>query len=202
MENPLLIYSAYFVAIVSLIGNYIQYRIKRGDDKKASLRDKRFNLYTEYFSKVDRVNSQLYLAQNSQEVQDKIKDLVATMAKISSGGGTKEDTEFVRKKYGEIMTEQSEILTNWVREQNALLDEVNKLKLIASEEVASILERYSEVMQRALESSAELPMQAALSGPGQMNLESMLDYGELQNELKSIRKDLHSAMRKDMGVEE
>ena len=202
MDNPLLVYSAYLLALVSLVGNCIQYRIKRRDDSKASLREKRFKLYTEYFAKVDRTNSQLYLAQHSQEVQDKLQELMHILARVSSGEGTAEDFALVQQQHSEIMQEQAAIMTAWIREQNVLLDEINKLKLVASNEVASLLDRYSEVMQRALESSAGLPVEMALAGPGQMNWELMLDYRKVQDELKSVRADLQQAMRKDMGVEE
>lgn len=201
MENPLLVYSAYLLAIVSLVGNYIQYRARRRDEARTSLRDKRYSAYSDYFNKVDRVNSQLYLTQHSQEVQDELQDFMAVLARVNSGGGTLDDDLLIRKQYGQIMQKQLAAITSWIREQNILLDEVNKLKLIASPKVANILDKYSAVVEKAATSSAGLPIEMAMSGPGQTNWDLVLDYGRVQEELKSVKAELHHAMRKDIGVE-
>ncbi|GAB5535130.1 MAG: hypothetical protein Rubg2KO_13790 [Rubricoccaceae bacterium] len=201
MDNPLLVYSAYLLAIVSLLGNYVQYRIRRRDEARTSLRDKRYSAYSDYFNKVDRANSQLYLTQHSQEVQDELQNFMSLLARVSAGNGTPDDAILINEQYGLIMQNQLAAITSWVREQNVLLDEVNKLKLIASPEVASILARYSAVVEEALSSSAGLPVEMALSGPGATNWDLLLDYGQIQDKLKAVKAELHQAMRKDIGVE-
>ena len=199
MENPWITYSGYILALLALLGNFWQYWIKRKDDEKRDLREKRYNICTEYFSKVDRVNTQLYQAQLSEELQEEMMEFMDLLTKVSSGG-TPEQALEVHQRYTSVMGKYSRTLAVWVKEQNILLDEINKVRLIASEEVAVLLERYGKAIEKIAESSIGLPIEMALGGLGQMDWGLVLNYGQLMEELKSIKSELYTAMRKDMGV--
>jgi hypothetical protein len=67
--------------------------------------------------------------------------------------------------------------------------------------VAGLLDDYRDAVQSVIESSMGLPIEFAMKGPGYVDFEAMLHYGKVMEELKRIKRELHSAMRQDIGVE-
>ena len=202
MENPWLAFSGYIIAAVSIAANLWQVRLRRKADKEKEIRERRYEVYSEYLSKLDAVNSKLYTAQFSEEMQNDILDLFRQISEAASSESvSSEQAAELQSRFIGLMSKNFEIMSEWMEEQNKLLDELNKVRLVASDEVAELLDDYSDAVQSVIESSMGLPMEFAMKGPGHVDFETMLHYGKLMEELKRIKRELHSAMRRDIGVE-
>ena len=128
--------------------------------------------------------------------------LIQQASEAASKPGQDSDTKAeISSKHTEIMKKHFSILSAWIEEQNKLLDEMNKVRLVASPKVADLLDDYSEAVQPVIESTIGLPIEFALSGPQRINFETVLNYGQLMQELKRIKSELHTAMREDIGIE-
>ena len=68
MEHLLVTYSGYFIALIASATTYWQFRQRRKAEKQKEIRNRRYEVYTEYLSKIDSINSKLYLAQTSEEL--------------------------------------------------------------------------------------------------------------------------------------
>lgn len=202
MNDLLITYSGYFLALISAGVNIWQRRQRRKATKQKEIRERRFQVYSDYLSKIDEVNSKLYTAQFSEEMQNEMTELFRDMSRAASSDEvSEEEQDELQSRFTNLMVGNFELLTEWMEEQNKLLDEMNKVRLVASPEVADLLDDYSDAVQSVIQSSVGMPLEFAAKGPGNVNFETLLNYGQLMEELNRIKRELHSAMREDIGVE-
>ncbi|HLA64081.1 MAG TPA: hypothetical protein VK610_06615 [Rhodothermales bacterium] len=213
MGTTLINYSVYFLAAAGWFVAYLQFRqrhkaevaqihLRDSLDEARALRERRSAVYSEYFAKVDRLNSQLYLAQTSEEMEQETRRLMAALTEWSARDRTPEAEAEVRGRYAAIMEKHWEIMRGWVKESNTLLDELNRVRFIGSSDVVALLDRYTASLEALLTSCALLPVQMILAGPGQFDLEQALNYARATTELRVVTRELHAAMRKDVGVQD
>jgi Txe/YoeB family toxin of Txe-Axe toxin-antitoxin module len=191
----------YLIAAVSLLVNLVLYYLKDKSEKELfeikqkyedekGLRDKRYSVYKEYLTKLDTVNSTLYLNQNSEKMKQKVTEV---FEQIKSNPNNLE-------KYFNLMKEQFDLIIDWMRENNKLLDEINAVKLVGSEKVFNILEDYQRITKESLEATAKFTFEVAFLGPGNFSLEAMMNYSQRYEELQTIKRELEKAMREDIGI--
>ncbi|MFA3782095.1 hypothetical protein ABRY23_03420 [Melioribacteraceae bacterium 4301-Me] len=190
----------YLIAAVSLLVNLVLYYLKDKSDKELvkikhkyedekGLREKRYSVYKEYLTKLDTINSTLYLSQNCEKMRQKV---VEVFEQVKSNPNNLD-------KYAEVMKEQFELIVEWIKENNKLLDEINAVKLVSSKKVFDILENYQKITKESLEATAGFTFEVAFMGPGNFSLDSMLNSTKKYEELQKIKLDLEKAMREDIG---
>ena len=149
MPDWIITYSGYILFIITSILAFIKIKVEANSRKKAELelikfkqefdeklvlREKRYQTYKEYLSKLDSINTGLYSQQFSEEMVDEINDAYDSIVK--------DPTDL--SKYLEVMKKQSKFLLQWMRQQNTLLDEFNSFRLICSDEILSLINRSEE----------------------------------------------------------
>jgi hypothetical protein len=191
----------YFIAAVSLLVNLVLYYLKYKADRELvnikhqyedekGLREKRYTVYKEYLTKLDTINSTLYLSQNSDKMRKKAAEV---FEQVKSNPNNFD-------KYAELMKEQFELIVDWMKENNKLLDEINAVKLVSSKKVFDILEDYQRITKESLEATAGFTFELAFLGPGNFSIDSMLISTKKYEELQKIKLDLERAMREDIGI--
>jgi len=191
----------YFIAAVSLLVNLVLYYLKYKADRELvnikhqyedekGLREKRYTVYKEYLTKLDTINSTLYLSQNSDKMRKKAAEV---FEQVKSNPNNFD-------KYAELMKEQFELIVDWMKENNKLLDEINAVKLVSSKKVFDILEDYQRITKESLEATAGFTFELAFLGPGNFSIDSMLNSTKKYEELQKIKLDLERAMREDIGI--
>lgn len=191
----------YFIAAISLLVNLILYYLKYKSDRELvtikhqyedekGLREKRYSVYKEYLTKLDIINSTLYLNQNSEKMRQKAAEV---FEQVKSNPNNLD-------KYVELMKEQFELIVDWMKENNKLLDEINAVKLVSSKKVFTILEDYQRITRESLEATAGFTFELAFFGPGNFSIDSMLNSTKKYEELQKIKLDLEKAMREDIGI--
>lgn len=191
MFDPLLVYSVYVVALLSLLFNLFQYWLRRKDNELVARREKRYEVYKEYLSKLDSASSRLYQAQASEEVME---GWSTYFEKLLAG-------EDIVEEFGRLIMLNFESTRVWMMEQNKLLEEINAVRLVGGTEVNSLLDEYTQAVQSLKEATASLPFEIIAGGPGHFPAETAQAYGSAYESLEGIRSKLHTAMRKDIGIE-
>ena len=143
--KALLEYSIYFLFAASLIGNIVQYFVARRDERKRVLQQRRYEVYTEYLSKLDRTNERLSLAQNSEASRDKMQSFLGRL-----GSASPEHHQQLKDEYSQLMREQMELLLDWRTEVRALSYEANKARLLASDKTEQLIVELEEALSSTL----------------------------------------------------
>lgn len=191
----------YLIATISMLVNLVLFYLKYKSDKELvsvkhkyedekGLREKRFIVYKEYLTKLDTINSTLYLNQNSEKMRQKLIE-VFEQAKTNPQN---------LDKYFDLMKDQFDLIIDWMKENNKLLDEINAVKLVSSKKVFDILEDYQRITKESLEATAGFTLEIAFLGPGNFSIDSMMNYTKKYEELQKIKGDLEKAMREDIGI--
>jgi len=184
----------YILLGLSLLANIVQYIIKRRDDEAKELRDRRFHIYGEYFAKLDNVNAQLYAAQTSDEVLQEVRSLMDFAALHPN------EKQTLLQKYAALMQRLTATLIDWMKEQATLIDEISKLRLVASPQVVAVLDQYVESVRSQVQASVTMAIQTSVLPPGQFDPEVMKEYTTTLNALNKMRTDLLTLMRRDVGT--
>ena len=192
-SDTLITYSGYILFIIGAILSFfkIKYEIKKRNesDELVSIRDKRFNIYKEFLSKLDLMNSELYYQQFSEEAIKKTNEIVEKI-KIN---------HLDISGYYDFIQYQANILFEWIRNYNKYLEELNQLRLIGSAELITLLDKYQDKVKGYLEANAQSMLMHQVSLPGHFDLTVVENYVNNLNELNEIRKQLGKQMRLDIG---
>lgn len=162
---------------------------KKEYENLTSIREKRFNVYKDFLSKIDLMNSELYDKQFSEESMNKASSVIEGI-KISP---------YNLSAYYEFIQFQFQILLDWMRRYNKYLDELNELRLVGSPEILNILDEYQYKVKKYLEANAESLLMHTTSLPGNFDVAVVSNFASNLNDLTMIRKKLEAQMRKDIG---
>lgn len=183
--------------LASLVLYYLKYKaekelvsIKHKYEDGKDLREKRYSVYKEYLTKLDTINSTLYLNQNSDKMRQQI---VEVFEQVKANPHNLD-------KYFNLMKVQFDLIIDWMRENNKLLDEINAVKLVGSKRVFDILEDYQRITKESLEANAGFMFDVAFLELGNFSIDSMMNNTKKYEELQSIKRDLEKAMREDIGI--
>jgi len=195
MDAFLIKYGGYVLFFLGAIYSIfkIRYEIKKKKEYEnlASIREKRFNTYKDFLSKLDLMNSELYNKQYGEESTKKATEIIE---------GIKKNPNDLTSYYDYIQF-QYQLLTEWMQKYNLYLDELNELRLVGSSEIINLLDKYQYKVKEYLEANAESMLMHSTNLPGSFDISVVSNYVTKQQELNDIRKKIELQMRKDIGNE-
>jgi len=195
MDTFLIKYGGYVLFFLGAIYSIfkIRYEIKKKKEYEnlASIREKRFNTYKDFLSKLDLMNSELYNKQYGEESTKKATEIIE---------GIKKNPNDLTSYYDYIQF-QYQLLTEWMQKYNLYLDELNELRLVGSSEIINLLDKYQYKVKEYLEANAESMLMHSTNLPGSFDISVVSNYVTKQQELNDIRKKIELQMRKDIGNE-
>ena len=205
MPDWIITYSGYFLLIITTIIAFLKIRyeskerkkaeiellkLKQEHEDKSALREKRYQTYKEYLSKLDSINDGLYSKQFNEDMMKEINETFESIVKNPDD----------LTKYFEIIKKQSQFLFDWMRDQNKLLEELNGFRLICSDEILSLIDEYTDLAHSALEATVEINSNMLASLPGKFDKELMKKYADKYDRLREIKKRIEELMRKEIGA--
>lgn len=195
MDEYLIKYGGYILfflgAIYSIFKIGYEVKKKKEYENLASIREKRFNTYKDFLSKLDLMNSELYNKQFGEESNKKAIEIIE---------GIKKNPNDLTSYYDYIQF-QYQLLTEWMEKYNIYLDELNELRLVGSSEIINLLDEYQYKVKGYLETNAESMLMHSTNLPGSFDISVVSNYVKKQQELNDVRKKIESQMRKDIGNE-
>ena len=195
MDEYLIKYGGYILfflgAIYSIFKIGYEVKKKKEYENLASIREKRFNTYKDFLSKLDLMNSELYNKQFGEESNKKAIEIIE---------GIKKNPNDLTSYYDYIQF-QYQLLTEWMEKYNIYLDELNELRLVGSSEIINLLDEYQYKVKGYLETNAESMLMHSTNLPGSFDISVVSNYVKKQQELNDVRKEIESQMRKDIGNE-
>lgn len=186
-------YSGYILLVIG--GIFSLYKIRYEITKRkefediASIREKRFNVYKDFLSKLDLMNSELYSQQFSEESKLKANAVIEQV----------KNNPLNLDGYYEFIKYQTEIIMNFMENYNKYLDELNQLRLVSSKELLELLDKYQEKSKQYLEANGQSMIMHQINLPGQFDFDIISNYGKQLEELILIRKKMEQQMRIDIG---
>ena len=192
MDEYLIKYGGYILfflgAIYSIFKIGYEVKKKKEYENLASIREKRFNTYKDFLSKLDLMNSELYNKQFGEESNKKAIEIIE---------GIKKNPNDLTSYYDYIQF-QYQLLTEWMEKYNIYLDELNELRLVGSSEIINLLDEYQYKVKGYLETNAESMLMHSTNLPGSFDISVVSNYVKKQQELND---EIESQMRKDIGNE-
>jgi len=161
--------------------------------EEINLRNQRSEVYKNYFSKLDSINSELYQNQAkviSEEWPSFVENLINNRPQSLI-------------QYQKMMKAAGNALFNWVENYNRLRDELTTIRLYGSTNVKAKLEIYEQKFQEVIQQTMLFPIVNILdNGLEENNFDTSLSYHKVYEELQILREELHNAMRLDLGIKD
>ena len=174
MDEYLIKYGGYILfflgAIYSIFKIGYEVKKKKEYENLASIREKRFNTYKDFLSKLDLMNSELYNKQFGEESNKKAIEIIE---------GIKKNPNDLTSYYDYIQF-QYQLLTEWMEKYNIYLDELNELRLVGSSEIINLLDEYQYKVKGYLETNAESMLMHSTNLPGSFDISVVSNYVKKQ----------------------
>ncbi len=201
MQEALIRYSGYFLALIAFIFAIIQHHLRRRTEianlkfqqehaDETSRREKRFSVYREYLNKLDGINSKLSAGMSADMVAQE------TTAMLESIFNNPDDLSGVATYLAKIQ----QFSVTWAQEQNKALEELNGLRLVCSEPILSMLDDYADAARSYLQETSQMLQHMDVTNPQAMIKADKTKLMETYEKLKKVRHQIEVQMRKDIGV--
>lgn len=201
LNNILVQYSGYIIGAISLLFGFLKHRQKRlleleiinlqkSIDDEASIRQKRYEVYREYLSKLDRINASITENLTSEELQ---RESALMFESIMSNP---EDLA----PFKNYMHKINQFSVQWNKQQNVLLEELNGLKLICSPDILELLDDYADSVKAYIDETVNLINSIDIQSNNFPDLMNADKLKALYNKMVSIKSKIQALMREDIGI--
>jgi hypothetical protein len=157
--------------------------------KDAAQNERKWNVYREALKRIEAPDRDVYTNLSSDEVRAKYNSM--SLQLISNPSDL--------APYHNFIKQLGDLIFQWMTEKNRMLDELGELRLVASEQVLTLLDEYSNAIKVYLQASLAVNFLMMLSKPGQFDSAALQEYQKAHETVHHLRISLIGQMRKDLG---
>jgi hypothetical protein len=202
MENIIITYSGFILALLSAVVALIQFMAKKKLElDKINLQKNisdesnkqriRYETYKEYLSKLDEISSNLMKNISGEEMQSGIAEMFEGILQNPN------DQQPIKEYFGKM----NKFFSGWAREQARNLEELNGLRLVCSKEILNLLDDYESMVKSYINDVSEAMKNPNIFLKPDLNSPQILNQKTNYQKMLETRVLIEKAMRKDIGVE-
>ncbi|MEW6194628.1 MAG: hypothetical protein AB1521_05690 [Bacteroidota bacterium] len=202
MDNILITYSGYFLFLLSLALAYFQYRGKKKieyekitmeceyDESKTN-KHIRYEAYKNYIYKIDYMNQRLLNNLQSEEVLEAAAEMNREVFANPS-----ESANVIQMYFNKF----NKFIIDWGNEQYRMSEEFSGVKIVCSEQILELLDRYSIVTKEYVDLTLKYLTSYPLITVISQDSDEIKSMKNCYTQIISIRNQIVNQMRIDIGI--
>ena len=202
MDKILITYSGYFLFLLGLVLAYFQYRgkkkiehekikMEREYDEMKTNKQIRYEAYKNYIYKIDNMNQRLMNNLQSEEVLEAAAEMNREIFANPS-----ESANAIQKYFNKF----NKFIIDWGNEQYRMSEEFSGVKIVCSEQILELLDRYAIVTKEYVDVTLKYLTTHPLITVINQESDEVKLMKNCYAQIVSIRNQIVNQMRIDLGV--